>query len=120
MPRELVEQPVRGPRAFEGTGDAASMSQAAILLMLGMHRRGDDRALRARATAVGAARAAGRSLATGGVSFPVPRVPFTGARVPDDVATAGLARRLRPAARAAVLAGEAPGPAADAVRTALP
>jgi len=120
MPHELVEQPIRGPRAFEATGDAAAMSQAAILLLLGMRRRGDDRALRARAAAVGASQAAGRSPATGGVSFPVPRVPFTGDRVPDEEATAGLARRLRPVARAAVLTGEAPGPAAEAVRAALP
>src|SRR5438270_2777955 len=120
MPLEPVEHPIRGPKAFEHTGDAAVMSQAAILLLLGTIRRGDDRALRARAAAVGAPRALVRSPATGGVSFPVPRVPATGDRIPDEMATAGLARRLRPTARAAVMAGAAPGPATEAVREALP
>src|SRR5439155_18938297 len=120
MPLKPVEQPIRGPKAFEGTGDAAVMSQAAILLLLGTNRRGDDRALKARAAAVGAPRAVGRSSATGGISFPVPRVPATSDRIPDAEATAGLARRLRPAARAAVMAYEAPGPAVAAIREALP
>src|SRR4051794_784801 len=119
MPLKPVEQPIRGPKAFEGTDDTAVMSQAAILLLLGTNRRGDDRAVKARAAAVGAPQAVGRSSVTGG-SFPVPRVPATRDRIPDAEATAGLARRLRPAARAAVRADEAPGPAVAAVREALP
>src|SRR5262249_6618342 len=111
MPRDLVEQPLRGPRAFEHTGDAAVMSQAAILLLLGTLHRGDDRALRSRAATVGALRAGARSPATGGVSFPVPRIPRTGDRIPDEVATAGLARRLRPAARTVLAVGAVPGSA---------
>src|SRR5215831_19190518 len=120
MPRDLVQQPLRGPRAFEYTGDAAVMSQAAILLLLGTTRRGDDRALRARAATVGTPQAGTRSPATGGVSFPVPRIPVTGDRIPDEVATAGLTRRLRPAARTALMAGEVPGAAVEAIRAALP
>src|SRR5438128_2203253 len=123
MPLEPVEHPIRGPKAFEHTGDAAVMSQAAILLLLGTIRRGDDRALRARAAAVGAPRAVVRSPATGGVSLPMPRVPATGDRLPDEVAPPRLAPRHPRIAEMAPLEPEirprsGPGPAGPATRLA--
>src|SRR5438067_534774 len=105
MPYEPVEQPIRGPKAFEETGDAAVMSQAAILLLLGTNRRGDDRALKARAVPVASAQAVRRTPAARGSSFPVPRIPPTRDRIPHEQATAGVARRLRPSARAFVVGG---------------
>ena len=48
-----VIEPVPGPEAFRRADDAAVLSQAATLLLLGAQLRGDEFALRARAEAAG-------------------------------------------------------------------
>lgn len=53
MPFEEVRQPIAGRRAFEQATDAALLSQAAILLLLGVWLRGDRDVLLARAKAAG-------------------------------------------------------------------
>ena len=53
MPYEEVNTPIPGPDAFGSTGDAAVLSQAALLLLLGTELRGDRYALSGRARARG-------------------------------------------------------------------
>ena len=50
MPYEPVEAPIPSPEAFRLEDDAATLSAAAALLVLGYRLRGDDQALRARAS----------------------------------------------------------------------
>ena len=52
MPREFVKRPVPGPKAFRASDHASLLSQAALLLLLGVKLRGDDTALRARSAAM--------------------------------------------------------------------
>lgn len=54
MPFQNVLEPVPGPAAFERSDDAAVLSQAATLLLLGAQLRADEFTLRARAAAVAA------------------------------------------------------------------
>ena len=49
MPFERVEEPLSSPDAFRRGGDAATLSTAAALLVLGLRLRGDEQALTARA-----------------------------------------------------------------------
>lgn len=50
MPFERVEEPTSSPDAFRRGGDAATLSAAAVLLVLGFRLRGDEQALTARAS----------------------------------------------------------------------
>jgi hypothetical protein len=76
-----IERPVSGPDAFREKGDAASLSRAAILLILRAQLRGDDRALEARAGETNALAIPEEDLSR----FPVPRLRRAGARIPRDV-----------------------------------
>src|SRR5713101_829787 len=67
MPYEEVPEPIRGLDAFRATGDAAILSQAAILLLLGAQLRGNDYFLQAIPESDRA-------------SFPVPHLVPTGER----------------------------------------
>src|ERR671935_353432 len=49
MPFEPVETPIPSPDSFGSEGDAATLSAAAALLVLGLRLRGDDDALEERA-----------------------------------------------------------------------
>jgi hypothetical protein len=49
MPFEPVETPIPSPDSFGAEGDAATLSAAAALLVLGLRLRGDDDALEERA-----------------------------------------------------------------------
>ncbi len=53
MPYDTVEKPLGGHKAFAETGDAAVLSQAAQLLLLGNQLRADYRALSVRAAVTG-------------------------------------------------------------------
>ena len=53
MSYSLVKEPIPGHDAFEKTGDAAILSQAAFLLILGNQLRGTPQARAARTRAVG-------------------------------------------------------------------
>jgi len=76
-----IEHPVSGPDAFREKGDAASLSRAAILLILRAQLRGDDRALEARAEETKALPIPEDDLSR----FPVPRLRRAGVRIPRDV-----------------------------------
>jgi hypothetical protein len=83
-----VNRPVPWRKAFGERGDAALLSQAALLLLLGAQVRGDARGPRARAAAARQAyprRDAAR--------FPVPQLSLTGQRVPASRVQARLRKR---------------------------
>src|ERR1044072_8857720 len=81
MPKTKVEKPITGPEAFRKSSDAAVQSQAAILLMLGRQLRGDDRALVARAAAIGRPDAVEAVPQEDLSEFPVPTLQPTGERI---------------------------------------
>lgn len=84
-----IERPVEGPDAFREKGDAASLSRAAILLILRAQLRGDDRAREVRADGTSTALV----LPEDDLSrFPVPPVRRTGERIPREVIRQRLAR----------------------------
>lgn len=81
MPYQEVTEPIPGPEAFHATGDAATLSQAAVLLMLGTQLRGDDYALYGRAAAAGLQPFMEAIPRDDLERFPVPRVPAIGERI---------------------------------------
>lgn len=85
-----IERPVVGPDAFREKGDAASLSRAAILLILRAQLRGDDRALEARSGGTSAAPAIPEDDLS---RFPVPRVQRAGERIPREVIQERIARK---------------------------
>jgi hypothetical protein len=90
MPIHEVARPVPGPLAFQETGDAGVLSQAALLLAMGQQLRGDDVALRARAAATTGAEAEAAALPAEDLAeFPLPSLGPTGQRVRAE-ATRGL------------------------------
>jgi hypothetical protein len=80
MTYELVTQPIAGHQAFAELGDAATLSQAAFLLILGNQLRGTPQARSARARAAGLAVEAQALPADDSSVFPVPSIPATAQR----------------------------------------
>ncbi len=93
MPFDKVNRPVPGPEAFRERGDAALLSQAALLLMLGVKLRGDDHALRARAAAAGSEEFVEAIPAEDLAEFPVPPLRSTGERIGVERVRARLTSR---------------------------
>ena len=94
MPYAEVTKPIPGPEAFGETEDAAILSQAAILLLLGARLRGDDYALSGRARATGLTpmmEAIPRSHLR---QFPVPRLKATGERISFEPTQSSLISRF--------------------------
>jgi hypothetical protein len=88
-----IETPVVGPEAFGVESAAASLSRAAILLLLRAQLRGDDQALAARSAAPGQLAAAEAIPERDLARFPVPRLRRTGERVSREVIRERIARR---------------------------
>jgi hypothetical protein len=108
MAYERVTQPAAGPEAFRQIGGAAVQSQAALLLLLGRQLRGDDQAMRARATAVGREGEVEMIPPEDQAEFPVPRLHATGERIRVADVERGLARYGRLLTRRAMVAPGTP------------
>lgn len=104
MPKS-VDKPVPGPEAFRKTSQAAVQSQAALLLTLGRQLRGDDQALRARATAAGLENAVDAIPREDLAEFPVPMLRPSGARFGVRNVTSNLTARFGPALAKAPIGG---------------
>lgn len=89
MPRDVVTNPIPGSAAFRATGDAAILSQAAILLMIGRQLRSDDQSLRARALAFTGQEPASEEEP----DFPIPRLRPAAMRIRRTDAGKGLRER---------------------------
>lgn len=105
MPKKRVDKPVPGPEAFRKTSQAAIQSQAALLLTLGRQLRGDDEALRARATAAGMRNAVDAIPLDDLAVFPVPTLRPTGERLGVRNVTSNLTARFGPAVAKAPIGG---------------
>jgi hypothetical protein len=96
MPYEEVTNPVRGPDAFGADGDAATLSQAAILLLLGIQLRGNDYALNGQAAAVGLEHFMEAIPGEDKERFPVPRLFTMGGRISFESVKDSLTGRYGP------------------------
>lgn len=90
---EQVTHPVTGPKAFERTDDAAALSQAAILLLLGAQLRGDAPAFAARIAALERVKRPEAIPARDLDDFPVPELRRGVRRVVFEAIREGLKKR---------------------------
>ncbi|MFN0111549.1 MAG: hypothetical protein ACKVZH_22030 [Blastocatellia bacterium] len=93
MPYDLVKKPLSGPQAFQSINSAAAQSQAAILLLLGRQLRGDDSALRARASSAHSAKMMTALVEEDEAEFPTPKLRATNLRLRSASTQDSLTKR---------------------------